>query len=152
MSSELDIKTILAPADAWDAGTPRINGPAVHGASPGKDFLHLIPVTGERPFRFSVEGLPAGLSLNAVSGQILGRAAKEGEYPVLVKAENRHGKAESEQSVCVTCWAIRPNPLLIDCLPDEMTEFQKSLLCNLENTLPIHAPVQDVITKLKEAI
>lgn len=94
MNSELDTKTVLAPADAWDTGAPRINGPAVYGASPGKEFMYRIPTVGERPLQFSSEGLPAGLTLDATEGLIAGRAAVAGEYQVLLQAANKHGKAE----------------------------------------------------------
>ena len=38
MNTEQDPKTILFPAPAWDVGVPAIHGPALTGASPGKDF------------------------------------------------------------------------------------------------------------------
>ncbi|OGV63154.1 MAG: hypothetical protein A2498_04860 [Lentisphaerae bacterium RIFOXYC12_FULL_60_16] len=94
MNTERDPKTILASAAAWDEGVPQIQGPDVHGASPGKDFLYTIPVVGERPLHFSAEELPAGLMLDAVNGRISGKAVREGVCQVLVRVSNRHGKAE----------------------------------------------------------
>jgi alpha-galactosidase len=91
---ELDAKTVLVPAVAWDAGAPRINAPAIYGASPGKEFLYAIPTVGERPLRFSAAGLPAGLTLDAVSGQITGRAVVAGEYQVLLQASNQQGRTD----------------------------------------------------------
>ena len=39
--------------------SPKMNGPAVYGARPGRPFLYRIPVTGDRPMRFGAQGLPA---------------------------------------------------------------------------------------------
>lgn len=89
--NEVDYQTRLAPAQPWDQGPPAINTPDVYGASPGKDFLYLIPTVGERPLRFSAENLPAGLLLDADSGQIRGKAAVTGEYAVRLTAENPLG-------------------------------------------------------------
>lgn len=50
--NEVEYQTKLAPSIIWDKGPPIINGPDVYGASPGKDFLYLIPTVGERPIRF----------------------------------------------------------------------------------------------------
>jgi alpha-galactosidase len=47
----------------------------------------------------------------------------------------------AEQVACFTCWAIRPSPLLIDCVPDELDDFALSLLCNEE----VIAVNQDVL-------
>lgn len=74
---------------------PRINGPLVNGARPGRPFLYRIPCTGVRPIRFTAEGLPASLSLDATSGIITGHApAQAGSYAVLLRAANRAGKTE----------------------------------------------------------
>lgn len=48
----------------------------------------------------------------------------------------RHTRAKSlshdELVTCITRWAIRPSPLLIDCLPGEIDDFILRLLCNEE--------------------
>lgn len=101
MSMEMDAKTVLAKAAAWNEGAPAIHGPERYGASPGKPFFHAIPACGERPIRFSAEGLPAGLVLDGATGRITGRAAAEGDYAVLLKAENRHGCAEKRLAIVI---------------------------------------------------
>jgi len=78
----------------WDEGSVSINGPDIYGASVNKPFLYAVPTTGERPVCFSAEGLPPGLRLDSASGHITGTVAQEGEYRVLLCAENRHGKGE----------------------------------------------------------
>ena len=91
-----------APADAPDSKilTPpapaaaRINGPTVYGARPGRPFLYRIPCTGRRPVRFSADGLPASLTLDAATGIIRGKAPdKAGTYAVTLRASNREGKS-----------------------------------------------------------
>jgi alpha-galactosidase len=74
---------------------PKINGPRVYGARPGKPFLYRIPCTGERPIAFRAAGLPGSLKLDASSGIVSGTApAKAGEYKLTFEARNRHGSAK----------------------------------------------------------
>jgi alpha-galactosidase len=84
----------LAAVQPWDSGAPHINGPDRVGASARKPFSHAIPVVGERPLVYRADGLPEGLSCDPATGLITGEAAREGESRVLLRAENRHGKAE----------------------------------------------------------
>lgn len=72
---------------------PRVNGPVVYGARPGRPFLYRIPCQGERPMRFSAEGLPAGLVLDAASGIVTGTTPAAGVYPVRLRAVNAHGES-----------------------------------------------------------
>lgn len=86
--------TVLATIDRWDSGAPAVRGPAIYGASPNKEFLLPLPVTGERPLWFAVEGLPVGLTLDVEKGRITGRVFDPGRHTVMVRAANRHGTAE----------------------------------------------------------
>lgn len=72
--------------------SPRINSPLVYGCKPGNPFLFRIPCQGIRPVKFSVKGLPSGLSLDAASGIISGTAPEKGEYDLLIQAVNSKGK------------------------------------------------------------
>jgi alpha-galactosidase len=83
-----EIRTPVASA------TPRINGPAIFGVTPGAPFLYTIPATGQRPMSFAVDALPDGLSVDAATGQITGKLAKTGEYKIVFKAKNALGAAE----------------------------------------------------------
>ncbi len=76
--------------------TPRINGPSVFGARPGSPFLFAIPATGKRPMKFLAQGLPAGLKLDAATGQITGKLPKAGEHDVTLRARNALGSAEKK--------------------------------------------------------
>ena len=87
-----EFKTELAPIVPWDKGAPKVNGPAVYGASPDKAFLYYVPATGERPIEFSAERLPAGLSINAEDGTISGVIVDKGRYQVLLRVKNQHGQ------------------------------------------------------------
>jgi alpha-galactosidase len=89
---------------------PRINGAKIFGVRPGSPFLFTIPATGERPMRFSVEGLPAGLAVDPDSGRISGRLDAPGEYTVTFKASNKHGTAERKfKIVCGETLALTPH-------------------------------------------
>ncbi len=81
---------------------PRINGPKIYGARPGRPFLYRVPCTGERPLKFSAEGLPASLHLDAKAGVITGSAPdRAGEYTVTLRASNTRGKTERTLRIVV---------------------------------------------------
>ena len=70
---------------------PKINGPALIGARPGRPFLYKIPVTGLRPVTVSAEKIPAGLSLDPATGIITGSVNQKGGYAVALTARNSKG-------------------------------------------------------------
>jgi alpha-galactosidase len=87
-----DRSTMLTPAAP---AYPRINGPRLYGARPGREFLYRIPCTGVRPIRFSAKGLPPALRLDPDTGIISGHVPKtRGEYPVTLSASNAKGAAK----------------------------------------------------------
>lgn len=84
-------KEILTPLPGK---APRINGPELCGARPGKKFIYRIPTQGQRPIQFKVKGLPRGLKLDAQQGVVTGiTPQKPGGYTMVVTAENAQGKA-----------------------------------------------------------
>ncbi len=81
---------------------PRINGPKVYGARPGNPFIFRIPATGDRPMKFSANGLPSSLKLDKDTGIITGDSpAKAGEYTVTLKAVNKSGKDTRQFKIVV---------------------------------------------------
>ena len=81
---------------------PKINGPTVYGARPGRKFIYRIPCTGVRPIRFSAKGLPAPLHLDPSTGIIDGRAPDKARvYVVKLRATNKHGKAARQFTIVV---------------------------------------------------
>ena len=78
---------------------PRINGPLVYGCHPGNPFLYRIPCQGERPVRFKVKDMPAGLSLDPSSGIMTGKAPGKGEYDLIIEAVNSKGKDERKLKI-----------------------------------------------------
>ena len=85
---------------------PRTGPPAIHGARrvgirPGTELIHPLAVTGARPLRFAVTGLPAGLAVDE-EGIVRGTApAEPGDHQVLVRATNAEGEAEQAIELCV---------------------------------------------------
>ena len=79
--------------------SPRINGPLVYGCRPGHPFLYRIPCQGERPIKFSVKDLPAGLNLDAVTGIITGNTPSKGEYNLVIKAVNSKGNNQRKLKI-----------------------------------------------------
>ncbi len=67
---------------------PRINGAKVFGVRPTHPFSYTIAATGKRPMRFAAQHLPAGLTLDTVTGQISGSMTAPGAYQVTLVAEN----------------------------------------------------------------
>lgn len=90
------IRTPLPPA------TPRINGARVYGARPGRPFHFQVPVSGERPMKFQVKGLPDGLSIDSSSGLITGTTpAGKARHRVRITATNSRGSADSELEIVI---------------------------------------------------
>ena len=83
--------------------TPRINGASVFGVRPGSPFVYRIPATGDRPMKFAVENLPAGLHVDPDTGIITGTIADRMSkaHEVVFKAENVKGKAERKFTIQV---------------------------------------------------
>ncbi len=94
-----DKKVVLTPKPP---PAPRINGPLVFGARPGRPFLYRIPCTGERPMRFRVENLPTGLSIDSASGVIRGKVpTQRGDYLLKLGASNAAGSHARELTIVV---------------------------------------------------
>lgn len=74
---------------------PSINGAKVYGVHPKSDIIFRVPVSGERPLSIQAKGLPAGVTLDPVTGILTGKIAKPGAYKVALKATNKHGAAQS---------------------------------------------------------
>lgn len=72
---------------------PRINGPVVYGARPGRPFLYRIPTQGTRPMTFATDNLPAGLTLDPQTGILSGTVPGRGEYAITLRAKNSAGEA-----------------------------------------------------------
>lgn len=73
---------------------PRITGAAIFGVRPGKPLRFRVSATGEKPLQFSAEGLPAGVTIDPVSGWITGRAPSQaGDVKILLTAKNANGAA-----------------------------------------------------------
>lgn len=89
---------ILTPAAP---ATPRVNGPGIFGVRPGAPFLYSIPATGQRPMTFAVDGLPAGLTLDAATGRITGSLATAGEHTVTLRAKNALGESTKKFRIVV---------------------------------------------------
>lgn len=80
---------------------PRINGPSIFGVRPGSPFLYTVPATGKRPMKFSADGLPQGLRLDAANGRITGVLTQEGEHTVTLRATNTLGSAKKRFRIIV---------------------------------------------------
>lgn len=80
---------------------PRITGARIFGARPGNPFLFTVTATGDRPMMFSVEGLPKGLTLDEMTGQITGVVENAGEYKTTVTAKNKAGQASRDLKIVI---------------------------------------------------
>jgi len=92
-------KVILTPKPGPE---PKINGPKVFGARPGHPFLYRIACTGDRPMKFGVRDLPAGLVLDGTSGIISGTvSATAGKYVMTLTAENGKGRCDKDFALVI---------------------------------------------------
>lgn len=71
--------------------TPVINNPLVYGARQGNPFLWSVMASGIRPMHFEARGLPDGLKIDPITGQISGIATNRGEFDVDLIATNKKG-------------------------------------------------------------
>ncbi len=85
------VAAILTPPAS---ASPRINGPSVLGVRPNHPIAYHIPVTGDRPMRYSADQLPAGVTLDATTGQLGGSIAAAGTYAITLHAANSHGQQD----------------------------------------------------------
>ena len=76
--------------------SPRINPPRVFGVRPGHPILFSLPVSGARPMRYSVTGLPEGATFDPSTGRLGGSVATAGDYPLVFAAENAKGRDSRE--------------------------------------------------------
>ena len=79
-----------APADHLDHLFPfRFLTPTLPAATAERDYsARVLTINSYGPVSFSATGLPAGLALDAVTGEITGRPAAAGSYPVDVLASD----------------------------------------------------------------
>ena len=83
------------------AGPPRMHGARRVGVRPGTELIHPLAVTGERPLRFEVVGLPDGLTVDG-DGIIRGTAPPEpGEHQLTVAASNALGSISESVTLCL---------------------------------------------------
>ena len=76
--------------------TPRYNGPLVFGVRPGSPVIFRLAFSGEKPMRYSVEGLPKGVVLDPEKGVLSGTCTEEGDYPLVFTATNDKGSAKAD--------------------------------------------------------
>ncbi|MDP9173194.1 MAG: putative Ig domain-containing protein [Planctomycetota bacterium] len=81
--------------------TPRINGARIFGAHSGHPFIYHVAATGDRPITFTADGLPAGLSIDAATGNITGRTTEKGEHKVVLTAANAKGKDSANFTIVI---------------------------------------------------
>lgn len=85
-----------APAIAsHKTSAPLINYPRITGATPGRPFQFQIPASGDAPITYSVQNLPAGLTLDAKTGIIRGALKADGKWDVPVRAQNAKGMSNA---------------------------------------------------------
>jgi alpha-galactosidase len=95
---QMEEAVILTPKPP---STPRINGPRIYGVRPGHDFIYRIPVTGQRPMKYSALGLPSGLLLNESNGVISGSVKTPGRYELNLSASNTLGNNSRKFTIVV---------------------------------------------------
>ncbi|RZJ90260.1 MAG: alpha-galactosidase [Chryseobacterium sp.] len=88
---------------------PKINSATVFGVRPGSPFQFMVAASGERPMRFSAEGLPAGLKIDSSTGLITGTLKAAGTFAVTLQAVNEKGTATKKfKIVCGDQIALTP--------------------------------------------
>jgi alpha-galactosidase len=73
---------------------PRINGSMVFGVRPEHPIVYHIAVSGDRPMRVHVTGLPEGVSFQAADHSLSGKIKKPGRYALHITATNKYGSVQ----------------------------------------------------------
>ena len=90
--------TVNAPDAA-----PTITTDTLPDGKVGEAYSHTLTATGTAPITWSIDGgLPAGLSLNADTGEISGTPTADGTAKFTVKATNSAGSNTKELSITIT--------------------------------------------------
>ncbi len=72
--------------------SPRITGPKVFGARPGRPILFRLTSTGKKPITYSIKDLPLGTKLDEQKGVLTGSIDNPGEYDLHITAKNQQGQ------------------------------------------------------------
>ena len=82
---------------------PTITTDTLPDGKVGEAYSQTLTATGTAPITWSIDGgLPAGLSLNADTGEISGTPTADGTAKFTVKAENNVGSDTKELSITIT--------------------------------------------------
>ncbi len=110
---------VFAAPLAWETG---LLPPAQVG---GEYLLDLSVSGGLPPYRYSAQGLPAGLALDPATGRLAGVPLEEGLFEVVLLVQDGEGNAaEQTLTLSVELPALR---LLTDALPEARTGHPYSL-------------------------
>ena len=94
--------TCTVTVNAPDA-PPSITTDTLPDGKVGEAYSHTLTATGTAPITWSIDGgLPAGLSLNADTGEISGTPTADGTAKFTVKATNSAGSDTKELSITIT--------------------------------------------------
>jgi alpha-galactosidase len=78
---------------------PGLHPPRVVGATVGRALLFRVSATGRPPLTFSAEGLPEGITIDAATGILSGRASTAGTWLVEITAKNRMGRSTALMNI-----------------------------------------------------
>ena len=93
--------TCTVTVNAPDAA-PSITTDTLPNGKVGEAYSHTLTATGTAPITWSIDGgLPAGLSLNADTGEISGTPTADGTAKFTVKATNSAGSNTKELSITI---------------------------------------------------
>ena len=87
------MKMKIAKTNAF-AGKPALHIPSLLGGCTGKEIRYRVPVTGVRPIKVQVMGLPEELCWE--NGQIFGTVTKDCVVKLHVTAQNAEGITERD--------------------------------------------------------
>ena len=94
MRGQAKLKLTVEPPGPPPSKRPVITSPSVANAKFGSSFSYRITASN-RPTRYSAQGLPPGLGLDAKTGVISGRLERPGIFRITIAARNAIGTGQA---------------------------------------------------------
>ncbi|MBQ7169601.1 MAG: putative Ig domain-containing protein [Synergistaceae bacterium] len=115
---------------------PLITTSSLPDGEAGKSYSVTLKASGTASIAWSAENLPAGLSLNTITGAITGTPSAAGTYSTVITATNSYGSDSKTYTLTVSAAGVKPT-ITTASLPGGQAGKSYSTTITAEGTTPI---------------